>query len=346
MAAESVTFESLKRALSSGNYRPVNILHGEEGYYIDELVKAFERIIPEEDRDIALTNIYAPEVEKPQAIIDICRSLPMLTDRQVVIVREAQVVNATFLDKLAPYVKEPTLSTILVISSRGEKIKGKELVKSCSKDNGFIFETPKIWPSQVPQLIVEYVRKKKLNIEPKAVEMLSDFVGTNLSQLFNEIDKLAQILGIGSMITPESIERNIGISKEYNNFELVDAIAARDFEKMIRIVEYFEANSTKHKYPSTTSVIFGFFADLLQAFYSPDRTERGIAKELGLKNNFATRRITLGMKNYNPFQIIEIIDAVRRYDAMSKGVGSRQDPYRMLADLMYHIISAPGKLPV
>lgn len=346
MAAEAITLEALKRALASGNLRPVNILHGEEGYYIDEVVKLFERIIPKEDRDIALTNIYAPEVEKPQAIIDICRTLPMLTDLQVVIVRELQAVSASFIDRLAPYVKEPTPSTILVLVSRGEKIKGKELLKSAAKDTALIYETAKVWPSQLSTIITDYVKSKSMSIEPKAVEMLAEFIGTNLSRLFNEIDKLIEVLGPRAMITPESVERNIGISKDYNNFELIDAIAARDFAKMIRIVRYFEANQRSNPYPQTVSTVFGFFADILQAIYTPDKSERGLQEALGVKNSFTVRRVLQGMRNYNAFQIIEIIDAIRRYDAMSKGSGSRQDPYRMLADLMYHIISAPGKLPV
>lgn len=346
MAAESIAFEQLKRAIASGNLRPVNILHGEEGYYIDELVKLFERVIPKEDRDLALTNIYAPEVSNPQAIIDMCRQIPMMTDRQVVIVREAQNVKADFLDKLASYVKEPTETTILVIASRGEKIKGKELLKSASKDNAVIFEATKVWPSQIPKMVADYIKSKGLSADPKAVEMLGEFIGTNLSRLYNEIDKLAQILGPRAMVTPESVERNIGISKDFNNFELVDAVAVRDFAKMMRICLYFEANPRQNPYPVTVAALFGFFADLLQAWYTADKSERGLQQALGLKNSFAVRRIMQGMRNYTASQSIEIIDAIRRYDAMSKGSGSRQDPYRMLADLMYHIISAKGKLPV
>lgn len=346
MAAETITFEALQRDLRAGNYRPVNILHGEEGYFIDELIKLYERIIPAEDRDIALTNIYAPEVDNPQAIVDMCRQIPMLTDIQVIIVREVQNVKAAFIDRLAAYVKEPVASTVLVIASRGEKIKGKEFLKSCQKNTSLIYESARIWPSQIPNYITEYVKARQLTIDPKAVEMLADFVGTNLSRLYNEIDKLAQILGQRAMITPEAVERNIGISKDFNNFELVDAIAARDYGKMMRIVMYFEANPRQNPYPITTASIFTFFADLLQAIYTPDRSERGLQQALGIRNSFGLKRITLGMRNYNAFQIIEIIDAVRRYDAMSKGSGSRQDPYRMLADLMYHIISAPGRLPV
>lgn len=345
MAAESITFDALKRMLQAGDFRPVNILHGEEGYYVDELVKMFEKIIPQDDRDIALTNVYAPEVGNPQAIIDLCRSLPMMTDRQVIILREAQQVNSTYLDKLAPYVKEPNPSTIFVIASRTKKIEAKGLLKACGKDSSIIFESQKVWPSQVSKIITSFITERGLNADPKAVEMLSDFIGNDISRINNEIDKLAEILGPKATVTPEAVERNIGISKDYNNFELVDAIASRDFGKMMIIVRYFEANPRSNPYTVTTTAIFNFFADLLQAFYTKDRSEAGIKKELGIKNIFAYRRIALGMQKYTASQTVEIIDAIRQYDAMSKGVGSRQDPYKLLGDLMYHIATARGHLP-
>lgn len=344
--AAAITFDSLRRSVQSGNLVPVYLLHGKEGYFIDELIKTFEKVLPEEDRDYGLTNIYAPQVSDPQSIIDICRQIPMMTDRQIVIVREAQTARADFVDKLARYASSPTPSTVLVVASRGDKIKGKEFAKAVTASGGIVFESKEVYASQVPALIGQYIKAKGLNAEPKAIEMLGDFIGTNLSRLYNEIDKLTEILGKGAMVTPEAVERNIGISKDYNNFELVDAIAAHDVAKMMRIAAYFEANQRQNPYVVTVASIFGFFADLLQAYYAKDRSDRGIEQELGLKNSFALKRIKLGMQNYNAFKIIEIIDAIRQYDAMSKGSGSRQDPYKMLGDLLFHIATAPGKLPV
>lgn len=348
MAASAVTYESLRRSIASGDCRPVYVLHGKEGYYIDELVKTFEQILPEEDREYGLTNMYAPQVADAQAVIDVCRQLPMMTDRQVVIVREAQSVKAEFIDKLARYAVSPTPSTILVVASRGEKIKGKELLKALAKCGGVEFESKEVYASQVPQLIGQYIKSKGMTTDAKAVEMLAEFVGTNLSRLFNEIDKLAEILGAGAMVTPEAVERNIGISKDYNNFELVDAIAVKDVARMMRIAAYFEANQKQNPYVVTAATLFGFFSDLLQAYYTSDKSDGGLQKSLGLnpKNIFALRRIRAGMNSYNAFQVIEILDAIRRYDAMSKGSGSRMDPYKMLGDLLYHIATAPGRLPV
>ncbi len=346
MAADPISFDALRRAIRSGNLVPVYLLHGKEGYYIDELVKAFENILPEEDREYGLTNIYAPQVPDPRAIVDICRQIPMMTERQIVIVREAQSVRGDFIDKLAAYASSPTPSTILVVASRGDKIKGKEFAKAVVASRGVVFESKEVYANQVPALIERYIKDKGLNSEPRAIDLLGEYIGTNLSRLYNEIDKLTEILGPGATITPESVERNIGISKDYNNFELIDAIAAKDFAKMMRIAAYFEANSRQNPFVVTASSIFSFFADLLQAYYAKDRSDRGIQQELGLRNSFALKRIKQGMSNYNAFQIIEIIDAIRKYDAMSKGSGSRQDPYKMLGDLLFHIATAPGRLPV
>ncbi|MDE7466927.1 MAG: DNA polymerase III subunit delta [Muribaculaceae bacterium] len=347
MAAPAITFDTIKRQLSAGQYAPVYLLHGSEGYYIDELVKMFERILPEADREYALTNMYVHQLESPREIIDICRTLPMLTERQVVIVREAQAATAAFTDKLAAYAESPTPSTILVIASRGAEIKGTKIVKAVGK-SGVVYTTPKIWPSQVPKLADSYIRSKGLNPVEKAAELLAEFVGTSLSTLYNQIDKLAEILGRGAVITPEAIEMHVGISKDYNNYELLDALAVRDAAKAIRIVSNFADTPKTHPYVMTTSTLFGFFSDLMQAWYTPDKRDSSLQQALGLKptNSFGLNLIKNGMRSYNPFQVIEIIDVLRHYDAQSKGVGSRRDPYEQLFDVVFHILTAPGKLPV
>lgn len=346
MATPAVTYESLRRSVQAGDLAPVYLLHGKEGYFIDRLVKAFEEVLPEEDREFGLTNVYAPQVDDAQAVIDMCRQLPMMSDRQVIILREAQSASAAFMDKLAKYAASPVRSTIFVVASRGDKIKGREFAKAVAASKGVVFESKEVYASQIPALITQYIKAKGLNAEPKAVAMLGEFIGTNLSHLYNEIDKLADILGPRATVTPESVERNIGISKDYNNFELIDSIATRDVARMMRISAYFAANPKPNPFVVTSSSIFTFFADLLQAHYAKDKSDRGLEQELNIRNSFALNRLKTGMRNYDAFKIIEILDAVRRYDAMSKGSGSRQDPYRMLHDLLFHIATAPGKLPV
>lgn len=348
MAASDPNFDTLLRSIRSGQLAPAYLIHGKEGYFVDRLVEALEGALPPEDREYGLINVYAPQVESPRQIIELYRQIPMMSERQLIIVRETQAMRADFVDKLAAVFKMPNPASVIAIIGRGDAVKGREMAKAVRAAGGVVFEAKEVYDSQVPELIRRFVKERGLTAEPKAVEMLAEFVGTSLSRLYNETGKLAEILPPGAVITPEVVERNIGISKDYNNFELIDAIAAKDYAKMMRIAAYFSANAKNNPFVVTTAAIFGFFADLMQAFYAADRSDRGLVEELGLnpRNVFAVRRLRRGMQNYNAFQVIEIIDAIARYDAMSKGLDSRQDPYKLMGDLFYRIATAPGTLPV
>lgn len=343
MAAESVTFESLKSQLAKRQYAPIYLLHGEEGYYIDELVKLFEQILPPEERDFNMYTMYGAEVS-PDTVMDACRRYPMMADRQVVILKEAQMFNATQLNRLHLYASQPSTTTILVISHRGKEAKAKDLFAQIKKNNGVIFQSNRVKEQNVLNHIHSYIKIKKLNAEPKSLEMLRDFIGIDLSRLYNEIDKLALVLGENAMITPESIERNIGVSKDYNNFELIEALAHRDVEKAYRIIEYFRLNPKNNPTVLIASTIFGYFSDLLTLYFSKDKSESTLMQMVGAKwpNHFV--KFKVGMKNYNAYQVIEIISAIRDFDAKSKGVGSRHNEYNLLKDLVFHIFSAPGDI--
>ena len=343
MTAESVTFESLKSQLAKRQYAPIYLLHGEEGYYIDELVKLFEQILPSEERDFNMYTMYGAEVS-PDTVMDACRRYPMMADRQIVILKEAQMFNATQLNRLHLYASQPSATTILVISHRGKEAKAKDLFAQIKKNNGVIFQSNRVKEQNVLNHIHSYIKIKGLNAEPKSLEMLRDFIGTDLSRLYNEIDKLALVLGSNAMITPESIERNIGVSKDYNNFELIEALAHRNAEKAYRIIEYFRLNTKNNPTVLIATAIFGYFSDLLTLYFSKDKSESTLMQMVGVKwpNHFA--KFKIGMKNYNAYQVIEIISAIRDFDAKSKGVGSRQNEYNLLKDLVFHIFSAPGDI--
>lgn len=344
MATPAVTYDSLCRALSARQYSPVYLLHGEEGYYIDDLVRRFEAILTEEEREFNLHVIYAPQTE-PGAVMDLCMQYPMMADRQVVILKEAQSVPAAKLNQLHRYVSAPSPTTILVICCRGEQAKGKDLLAAV-KTNGVNFESKKLSEYNAPTVISEFIKRKGLKAEPKALEMLRDFVGTDLSRIYNEIEKLTTALGQGATVTAEDVERNIGMSKDFNNYELVDALAVKDAAKVFMIAEYFKANPKNNPLVVTAATIFAFFADLLAAFYCKDRSDSALMSELKLRWPGQLKRYRAAMQYYNAFQIIEIISAIRRYDAMSKGVGSRQTDHQLFRDLMYHILTAPGNIMI
>lgn len=345
MATQSPTFESLGRDIRQGRLAPVYILYGEEGFYIDRLVEMFEALVPEDERDFNLYNIYAPEMS-PEAISDACRRYPIMAERQVVIVREAQAVNANIIDKLNLYASRPTPSTVLVILMRGSKeAKGKNLVAAVKK-NGIIFESKKLTDRTIATAISALVKARGLNIEPKGLTMMRDHVGTDLSRLYNEIEKLSVALPAGAMITPEVIEKNIGISKDYNNFELLNAITERNAAKAFTIVRYFAANPKNNPTVVTVSTIFNFFSNLLLFQFARDKSPQGLMAELGLKSDWQLKRFAEANRMYNARMTIEIISAIRRMDTRSKGINSRMNQYDLLHDLVFHILSARGDIDV
>lgn len=339
-SAPALSFPQLRKMIKAGNISPVYLLHGEEGYFIDELVKDFENILPEEERDFNMYTLYGPETT-PEAVMELCRQFPMMAERQVVILKEAQSMRADQLNKFHNYASRPNPTTVLVLACRGAAAKGKELLSEVKK-NGIVFESKKITERNLLPAISDLVKEKNLNIEAKALSMLRDYIGADMARLYNEIDKLALILGPGSMITPEAIERNIGISKDYNNFELIDAIITRNAAKAFTIIEYFAANPKANPGVMTSTVLFNQFSNLLVYQYTKDKTQAGYMEALGLKSPWALRNYETAARNYNVRQTIEIISAIREFDARSKGIGSRQNEYDLLRDLIFRILTSQG----
>ncbi len=343
-ASSSPTYPQILRQINAGQFSPVYLLHGEEGYFIDELVKRFESLLPEEERDFNMYTLYGPE-SGADAVMDVCRRFPMMAERQVVILKEAQSMRADQLNRLHHYVEHHNPTTLLVIACRGAKAKGKELIEAVKK-HGLIFESKKISERNILPAIADLVKEKGLTVDPKALSMLRDFIGTDMARLYNEIDKLAFILGPGAMVTPEAVERNVGISKDYNNFELVDAIDSRNAAKAFAIVAYFAANPKANPTVMTASALFNRFSNLLIYHYTRDKTQAGYMDALGLKSPWALRSYEAAARSYNVRQTIEIISAIREFDTRSKGIGSRQDEYALLKDLVFRILTARGVIRI
>ncbi|MDE5643820.1 MAG: DNA polymerase III subunit delta [Muribaculaceae bacterium] len=341
----ALTFDALRTMLSARQYKPVYLLHGEEGFYIDRLVSDFEKIIPEDERDFNLHVFYAPRVE-PDTVMSVCRQAPFGVERQVVILKEAQALRADELNKYHSYVESPNPQTIFVICCRGEKAKGKDLMAASKKPHVEVFETKKLWDSQIRPEIVRCLGARGLQADQKAVEMLAQHIGTDLSRLYNEIGKLADILPPRAKVTPEIIEEYIGVSKDYNVFELIDALAVKDSRRVFTIVNAFRSNPKANPTIPMTSSLFTYFSDLMILHYTPDKSERSVMAALKLKAAVQAKRYIAGLQNYNAFKVIEIIHALRDFDCRVKGNGSRRDEYQLFHELMYHILTAPGTLPV
>lgn len=333
----SQKFSSLMAEIRRGPKQPVYLLHGQEGYFIDRLAEAFEQVIPEEMRSFNLYTLYAPETDA-ETIIRACRSFPMMGDKQIVILKEAQAVRADIINKLHTYVSSPSPTTVLVICFRGAEAKGKDLLAAVKKGGYTNFESKKLYESNLPSLIESIVREKGLSIDPKGKAMLSDYIGTDASRLYGEIQKLAMILPPNSCVTPEVIENNIGISKDYNNFELCDALSVRNGAKALTIVSYFRSNPKNNPTVMTVSALFDFFAGLLCCHWGRNMSPTDKMRMLGAKSSFQMKRYDTGVKYYSPTSVLNIISALRDFDRKSKGLGSRQNEYDLLYDLALRIL--------
>lgn len=336
-----ITFAELRKEIAT---KPAHVylIHGEEGYYADRIAEDFIALVPEEERDFNLNVLYGPEVSG-DAVINAARCYPMMGERLVVVLKEAQSMRADQLNRLHFYIENPCDTTVLAIICRGADAKGKDLL-AAAKKGAVVFQSRKLTDYAVLPMINDIVAEKGLTIDAKAAGMLRDYIGADLAKLYNEIDKLSFILGAKARITPEAIERNIGISKDYNNYELVDALNVRNFEKAFRIVNYFESNPKNNPSVMTTAALFSHFSSLLALHFLRDKSQAREA--LGLKSDWQLKKYAEGTNQYNYAQVIEIISALRQFDAMSKGVGSRQNEYRLLHDLVFHILTARGNVSI
>lgn len=340
--ADAVTYTALRNALARKQYSNVYFIHGEEGYYIDELAGLFETILPESERDFNQYTLYAPQTDAA-TVAEACQRYPMMAERQVVIVKEAQAVPVAWFNKLLPYLENPVATTLLVIIARGASVKSATLTKSLAKGRAVVFESKRLAPAAVTNTIREFIKERGLTIDDKALAMLQDYVGSDLSRIYNEIGKMTVALPANAMITPESVERNIGVSKDYNNFELIAAIARRDVPRIYKIINYFRRDPKNHQPIVTTPLLFNFFANLLTALYAPDKSDRGLMAELGFKWPGQLTDIKPGLANYRPWQIIKNISAIRQFDAQSKGIGSRADQFDLFEILIFQILNNPNR---
>lgn len=343
MAAEIITFATVQAQFNSRKLKPVYLLQGEEGYFIDLLLKKAEELIEPADRDFNLYTLYAPQTEGA-TVVEVSQRYPMMADFQVVIVKEAQNVPAAWFKALVKYVENPSGSTVLVIACRGAKCKSTEFVKAVTRGGGVVFDSKPLNDTALAGAIHDFVKSKGLSVDPKALAMLRDFVGSDLSRIYNEVDKLTVTLGLGAMITPEAVERNIGFSKDFNNFELISAVASRDADKVMTIVDYFRRNPKNNPTPITATVLANFFSNMLVCFYAPDKSERGLMAACGFRWPGQLTDVNRGMRNYNAAMTVEILSAIREFDAQSKGNGSRMDSYDLLKALMFRILTATGRL--
>ena len=242
---------------------------------------------------------------------------------------------------LSAYVKHPLSSTVLVINYKYKTLDRRKSLAAAVEKNGILFESKKIPDYKMPGFITGLLQQRTLGIDAKAAQMLSDFLGSDLSRLVKELDKLTIVMAeTGSKcVNPELVERNIGISKEYNNFELIKALAMKDVLKANRIAQYFEKNPKNNPLQMTLAVLFNYFSNLLIAYYSKDRSESGLMVALGLRSAFQLKDYQMGMKHYSAMKVFLSIGEIRKTDAASKGVdNSSASDADLLKELLYKIM--------
>lgn len=336
--AKETTYEEIARDLKNRVYKPVYYLMGEESYYIDKISEyIMQSVLTEEEKEFNLTVLYGADTDVT-TIINAAKRYPMMAERQVVVVKEAQ--NVKRMEDLSFYLQKPLQSTILVLCHKHGVIDRRKKLAAEIEKAGVLFESKKIKEAQLAGFISSYLKRKQVEIEPKAAEMMAEFVGTDLSRLAGELEKLIITLPQGiRRVTPEQIERNIGISKDYNNFELRSALVAKDILKANRIIKYFEENPKTNPLQMTLSVLFGFFSNLMLAYYAPEKSEQGIAAQLGLKSPWQAREYMAAMRVYNGVKVMQIIGEIRYCDARSKGVdNSSLTDGDLLRELIYRIL--------
>ena len=338
-AKQGITCEEVLKELKNKQYCPVYYLMGEEDYYIDLIADYIaDHVLTEMEKEFNLTVVYGADTDI-SAIINAAKRYPMMSAYQVVIVKEAQAVRN--MEELTYYLQKPLPSTILVLCHKhGVLDRRKKLAAEIDKV-GILFESPKVKEAQLPLFINSYMKQKGVDCDPKAAAMLTEYVGADLNRLTGELEKLIITLPKNlTRITPEQVEQNIGISKDYNNFELKSALIEKDVLKANKIVKYFAENPKTNPIQMTLSILFGFFSNLMLAYYAPEKTEQGVAAFLGLKSPWQAREYLLAMRRYNGTKTMRIIGEIRYADARSKGVGatSNTTDSDLLRELIFFIL--------
>lgn len=336
--AKEITYEEIVRNLKNRVYSPVYFLMGEEDYYIDRISDyIMDTVLSEVEKEFNLTVLYGADTDMV-GVINAAKRYPMMSEHQVIVVKEAQGLKG--MEDLVYYLQKPLLSTILVFCYKHGTLDRRKKITAEIEKAGVLFESKKLKDTQLPGFISSFLKRKKVEIEPKASEMIAEFVGTDLNRLAGELEKLIITLPPGATrITPEQIERNIGISKDYNNFELRSALIEKDVLKANRIVKYFNDNPKNNPLQLTLAVLFNFFSNLMLAYYAPEKTEQGIAAQLGLRSPWQSREYMAAMRRYKGIKVMQIIEAIRTCDAKSKGIdNSSMSDGDLLKELVYVIL--------
>jgi len=311
-------FRAILQNLKKGIYHPIYLLQGEEPYYIDELSNYIEKnVLTEAERGFNQTVFYGKDSDA-LTIAESSMRFPMMANKQVIIVKEAQTLNK--IEILSSYAEKPLSSTILVLNYKYKKLDSRTKLAKSIKKNGVVFTADKIRDYKLPDWINSYLAQRNFGITPQAAQILTAYLGTNLSKVANELDKLVIAVKDTNNITPEHIEKNIGLSKDFNVFELQNALGEKNVFKANQIIKYFSANATLNPIQKTTASLYSYFSKIFKYHFLKDKSDRNAAAQLGVHPYFVKDYVAAA-KKYSPTKLYEIVGILREYDMKSKGFG-------------------------
>ena len=331
------TFDSIFSDLKKKIYKPVYFLAGEEPYYIDQISKYIEEnVLEDSEKDFNQSIIYGDDTTVP-GIVESSRRFPMMANQQVIIVREAQTLRK--IEDLAVYTENMLASTILVINYKYKTLDKRTRLFKSLEAKGVYFESPRLRDYQLPAWIKEYLMARGVKIESDAGSLLTEYLGTDLGKVANELDKIMISLPEDKpLITMAVIEKSIGISKDFNNFELQKAVGEKNIEKANRIGRYFANNPKDNPITLTITSLFSYFSKILLFHSLKDKSKNSVAAALKI-NPYFVREYETAARNYNPGKTVSVISLLRKYDMKSKGVGdSGTDQGDILKELLFIIM--------
>lgn len=315
-----MNYEEIMRDVAARKFAPVYFLHGEEPFFIDEIEKAIDRhALTEAEKGFNQMIVYGKDAD-PTALADALRRYPMMSERQVVILREAQDMKK--IDELAAYVEQPTPSTVLVVCHKHKKYDMRTRMGKALQRHALVFESKKLYDNQIPDWIASRCRLLEAAIDPPAAALMAEYLGADLSKVANEIDKMLLNLGPQRRIDAEAVRQNIGISKDYNVFELQKAFAMRDAAKVWRIWEYFASNIRKNPLIPTLSSLYAFFSKVYMLQFARNKPDAEMVQLLELRSEWFLKDYKMALGRYNLEQTVQVIGLLHAYDLRVKGVGN------------------------
>ncbi|HLG02573.1 MAG TPA: DNA polymerase III subunit delta [Bacteroidia bacterium] len=329
-------YSAILAELKKKNYRPVYLLQGDEPYFIDLIAHYIEKnVLDDAEKEFNQTILYGADTNVP-SIISVAKRYPMMSDRMVLIIKEAQTIKK--IEELESYVNNPLDSTILVICYKNKKVDKRTSFAKIIGKKGVLFDSARIRDYKIPEWISGYIAEKKYSASPKALQLLAEYLGNDLGKIVNELEKLMISLPPGTEITTDHIQQNIGISKDFNVFELNDALTKKDVVKANRIVNYFAANSKDHPMQMTLGALYSFFSKVLQVHFVSDKSKDNLARSLGVSPYFVQDYIVAG-RNYPAAKLKAVFGYLREYDLKGKGVENEStEPGELLKELVWKIL--------